>query len=141
MPTHPFDWVKRVAPTHRIQAVVFLDAVAEAVAAQGDDTNEVMVRMRDLAIGAIGVLVAVDKVGAFVEHAWKVRTAKRRFFTRKAAFTEGMEAAFTFVENVLASRACGCPECAANIMAAEFTAEELARQHANQPTHHDKSGE
>lgn len=120
MPVYMGTFGKRIAPEHVERAITSLGLVAETADSLSNVDDHWASKLRDMAIGSIGVFAAADFGDTLAAHAWGADGSKRRFFTRKKAYMRGVDTAFALVQEILATRVCGCPQCAANIAAAEF---------------------
>ena len=126
---HGLTWGERIGAEHAERALnkiaYFLGAV-EGREQAGRELSHEARRARSISYGALGALMMAHKGPDMKSFLWRPEYG-RRIWTRRAAYNTGVRMAFVLIEDVLASRVCGCVECEAKVAAARFEADDMAR--------------
>ena len=122
-------WGERIGAEHAERALnkiaYFLGAV-EGREQAGRELSHEARWARRVSFGALGALMMAHKGPDMKSFLWRPEYG-RRIWTRRAAYNTGVRGAFALIEDVLASRVCGCVECEAKVAVAQFEADDMAR--------------
>lgn len=126
---HGLTWRERIGAEHAERALnkiaYFLGAV-EGREQAGRELSQEARQARSISYGALGALMMAHKGPDMDGFRWRPEYG-RRIWTRRAAYNTGVRRAFALIEDVLASRVCGCVECEAKVAVAQFEADDMAR--------------